>query len=323
MKIAVLIPVYNAEAYLRECLDSVLAEAQALRDEGGGHELTVFCCDDGSGDGSLSVLREYAGRTDRLRFVTQANAGVVCARNRLMDGLPAEIEAFGFLDSDDYIRPGMYRKLVEALVRTGADVAETQWDGPETVLDDMSVFLLRRTAPGRWINVINKLYRRRAVGAIRFREGLRFEEDFYFNFEVHQAIRGKVLVPGDFYYYRPNPASATSALNLRNYFDSASRRVRLSCGEFLKAGRVPQSLESAFRAELVKDAYRMCLRKNLKKNADAALRKELFFEAGEFFAKLETDYGLGADGLNAVQRLLRRCCLTRRYVAARAIAALT
>ena len=323
MKIAVLIPVYNAEVYLRECLDSVLAEAQALRDEGCGHELTVLCCDDGSTDGSQAILREYAGRTDGVRFVSQANAGVVRARNRLMDELPPEVEAFGFLDSDDYIRPGMYRKLVEALERTGADVAETQWDGPETVLDDMSVFLLRRTAPGRWINVINKLYRRRAVGSIRFREGLRFEEDFYFNFEVHQAIRSKVLVPGDFYYYRPNPASATSVLNLRNYFDSASRRVRLSCEEFLKAGRIPQSLESDFRAELVKDAYRMCLRKNLKKNADAALRRELYFEAGEFFASLETDYGLGADGLNALQRLLRRCCLTRRYGAARVIAALT
>ena len=155
MKLAILIPVYNAEKYLRECLDSVLAEGRSLLAE--GHRLDVFCCDDGSTDGSISILREYAGRCDNLHAVSQANAGVVRARNRLMDELPTEIEAFGFLDSDDYIRPGMYQKLVEALERTRADVAETQWDGPETVLDDMSVFLLRRTAPGRWINVINKL----------------------------------------------------------------------------------------------------------------------------------------------------------------------
>ena len=323
MKLAIQIPVYNAERFLRECLDSAIAEGQALQDEDVGTEVSVFCCDDGSNDGSLSILREYASHYGNVRYVSQPNAGVVSARNRLMDGLPADIDAFAFLDADDLIRPGMYRKLAEALERTNADVAETLWKGPETVLDDMSAFLLRRSAPGRWINVINKIYRRSAVGGIRFREGLRFEEDFFFNFEVHQAIRRKVLVPGNYYYYRPNPASATSVLNLRNYFDSASRRVRLSCEEFLKAGRIPQSLESDFRAELVKDAYRMCLRKNLKKNADAALRRELYFEAGEFFASLETDYGLGADGLNALQRLLRRCCLTRRYGAARVIAALT
>ena len=322
MKIAILIPVYNAEKYLRECLDSALAAGAELTRRG-RHSFEIRCRDDGSSDTSLAILQEYSIRYPGVYVETQANAGVSATRNRLMDELPDDVDAFVFLDSDDTVQPCMYAKLAEAMVRTGADVAETEWDGVETRLDNMSVFVLRRTAPGRWINVINKLYRRTAVGSIRFRAGLCFEEDLFFNFEVHQAIRRKVLVPGRYYYYRHNPDSATSVLNQRRYFDSTTRRIRLSCEEYLNAGRIPAALEQKFRRELAKDAYRMCLRKNLKKNRDSRLRRELFFAAGEFFRLLERDYGFRPDGLNPIQRLLYGCCRRGRYRAARCVAFLT
>ena len=321
MKLAILIPVYNAEKYLRECLDSALAAGKEVARAGHGFE--IVCCDDGSQDTSKAILQEYAIRHENVRFVDQANAGVSATRNRLMDELPSDVDAFAFLDSDDTIQPRMYAALAEAMERTGADVAETEWDGAETVIDDMSVFVLRCTAPGRWINVINKLYRRSAVGSIRFRAGLCFEEDLFFNFEVQQAIRRKVLVPGRFYYYRPNPGSATSVLNQRKYFDSTTRRIRLSLEEYLAKGRIPATLEPEFRREIAKDAYRMCLRKNLKKNQDSALRRELFFAAGDFFRALERDCGFRPDGLNPIQRLLYGCCRSGHYRAARCVACLT
>ena len=320
MKIAVLIPVFNAERHFRECLDSALAAgAEAERD---GHAVEIRCCDDGSQDGSAAILREYANRHSNVTFALQPNAGVSATRNRLMDELPSDIDAFAFLDSDDAVKPEMYTKLAEAMERTDADVAETEWDGDERVIDDMSLFLLKRTAPGRWINVINKLYRRSAVGTIRFREGLAFEEDLFFNFEAHQAIRRKVLVPGHCYFYRPNPESATSVLDQRKYFDSATRRIRLSCEEFLAKGRIPAAIEPEFRRELAKDAYRMCLRKNLKKNRDAALRRELFEEAGRFLVVLKRDFGIGDEGLNPIQRILYRCCCGGQGLTARCVACL-
>lgn len=322
MKVAVLIPVFNAEKYLRECLDSALVAGAELT-RAGGHGFEIVCCDDGSQDTSKTILQEYAIRYGNVRFVEQANGGVVTARNRLMDELPADVDAFAFLDSDDTVRPGMYVQLAEAMERTQADVAETEWDGEERVIDDMSPYLLKRTAPGQWINVINKLYRRAAVGKIRFRPGLCFEEDLFFNFEVHQAIRRKVLVPGHFYSYRPNPASATSTLNQRKYFDSTTRRIRLSLDEFLNAGRVPKILEPEFRRELAKDAYRMCLRKNLKKNRDPQLRRELFLAAGEFFRTIERDCGFSPDGLNLVQRIIYASCLSRLYAVSRLLSFLT
>lgn len=318
MKIAILMPVYNAEGFLRESLDSALAAGYRLERAGGAFE--IRCCDDGSADGSSRLLETYARQDSHVRFVVQTNAGVSAARNRLMDELPSDVEAFAFLDSDDTVRPEIYLTLAEALERTGADVAECEWKGEERVLDDMSVFLLRQTAPGRWINVINKLYRRAAVGSVRFRAGMAFEEDLLFNFELHQAIRRKVLVPGSFYYYRSNPASATHVLNARRYFESTSRRIRLSCEEFLAKGRIPPALEPAYRAELAKDAYRMCLKKNLKKTKDAALRRELFFAAGGFLSWLQTEHGLTPGGLNPLQRLAWRLCRARCYWLARVAA---
>jgi len=315
MRIAVLIPVYNAARFLPQCLDSVLAQKVP--------GLEIRCCDDGSTDASPDVLRDYATRCPDVRVVTQANAGVVAARNRLMDELPPDVDAFAFMDADDHIAPGMYAKLAEALERTGADVAECEWGGEERIIDDLSAYLLKGTAPGRWINVINKLYRRSAVGGIRFRLDLAFEEDYLFNYEVHAAIRRKVLVPGFFYTYRTNPDSANGRLDLSRYFDSASKRLRLSRDVFLKAGRIPQTLVTAFRRELAKDLYRMCLRKNLKKNADAALRRRLFAATGDLIREFEADGSIDVSGLNPVQRALLGACRGGHYTLGRFVSVLT
>ncbi len=334
MKLAILIPVYNAETYLGECLESVRTAGEAFlrapSPSGEPRAFGVFCRDDGSTDGSLALLQDYAEKrrgaaspfTD-FRVTTQANAGVVATRNRLMDDLPSDYDAFAFMDSDDFIAPEMYARLAEAFERTGADVAECEWDGEERVIGDMSIFCLRRTAPGKWINVINKIYRRSAVGAIRFRAGLAFEEDFFFNSEVNAAITRKVLVPGRFYTYRRNPTSATSTLDLRKYFDSTSRRIRLSLDVFLKAGRVPKALEADWLKELSKDAYRMCIRKNLKKNRNAVLRRQLFCEAGAFLARLECDDGFRPTGLNPIQSLLWRATRRGNFVLARLLVSFT
>lgn len=316
MKIAVLIPVYNVERYLRECLDSVLAARREFESQSSANQMLISCCDDGSSDESGAILREYAAKHERMQFVSQSNAGVVVARNRLMNDLPTDVDAFAFVDADDYVDSGIYAKLAEAFERTHADVAESEWDGEETLLEDMSVYLLRKTAPGQWINVYNKLYRRATVAEVRFRAGLCFEEDFFFNFEVHQKIHKKVLVPGRFYHHRHNPTSATNVLDQRHYFLSTTRRIRLSCEVFLATGRVPKEIESVYRADLTKDAYRMCLRKNLKKNRDATLRRQLFKEAGVFFAKLEHDFGIAVKGLNPMQRLIYHCCRSGNYAMA-------
>ena len=100
-------------------------------------------------------------------------------------------------------------------------------------------------------------------------------------------------------------------------------RIRLSCEVFLDAGRVPGPMVAEYRADLAKDAYRMCIRKNLKKNRNEAERRELFAQAGEAFARLEREHGFAPVGLNPMQRLVYSACRRGRYDMARMLVAFT
>ena len=91
-KITVIIPVYNAEQYLKECLDSVLRQSLA--------EIEVLCIDDGSSDGSAGILKEYADTDKRVCFLHQKNMGVAASRNRGIQTAKGKYVAF--MDADDY-----------------------------------------------------------------------------------------------------------------------------------------------------------------------------------------------------------------------------
>ena len=91
-KVSVIIPVYNVENYLRQCLDSVVN--QTLK------EIEIICVDDGSTDDSFDILQEYAEKDARIKVVKQKNQGVGFSRNK---GIKlANGEFVCFLDSDDY-----------------------------------------------------------------------------------------------------------------------------------------------------------------------------------------------------------------------------
>ena len=113
------------------------------------------------------------------------------------------------------------------------------------------------------------------------------------------------------------------AYNVESTLAATLERIRLSCAVFLDAGRVPKHLEAEYRADLAKDAYRMCIRKNLKKNRDEAERRELFLQAGEAFERLEREHGFAPVGLNPLQKLVYDACRRGRYGLARLLVALT
>lgn len=112
VRVSVIIPVYNIERHLRQCLDSVAA--QTLRD------MEIICVDDGSTDGSPAILAEYASRDSRFQVVTQPNGGPGAARNAGM-GL-AGGEYLIFLDSDDWFEANFLESMVGKAEETGADV---------------------------------------------------------------------------------------------------------------------------------------------------------------------------------------------------------
>ena len=333
MKIGVIIPAYNAERYAAECLDSLLAQTYA--------EWEAYIMDDGSTDNTLSILRDYAQRDARFRVWHQENKGLVGTMNALLDRLDTSIELIAFLDIDDFIHPQMFSSLCEVLNRTGSDVAEcsirhvsadataakTFSDclpaSSERLIDDMSIYWLHRTSPDGWINKQNKLYRRKAIGNLRFQPTLSYEDDYFFACEVNANISRKVKIDAELYAYRATPNSSTASIPFSKYVQATLERIRLSFAVFLNAGRVPKALEAGFRADLAKDAYRMCIRKNLKKNTDRRLRRELFALAGEAFKRLEKEHHFSPIGLNPIQKLVYKSCRSGHYLVARLLVAFT
>ena len=111
-KVSVIIPVYNTQPWLRECLDSVLC--QTLGD------FEVICVDDGSTDQSGSILQDYAAKDSRFHILSQSNKGQSAARNA---GLKvARGEYVYFLDSDDYIEPDLLETACQEMDSKNLDI---------------------------------------------------------------------------------------------------------------------------------------------------------------------------------------------------------
>lgn len=101
MKISVVVPVYNAEKYLKKCVESVIAQTYT--------DWEMILVDDGSKDASADIVDEYAGKDTRIRAIHQKNAGPGMARNAGIRNALGEYIVF--LDSDDMVTPDYFEKL--------------------------------------------------------------------------------------------------------------------------------------------------------------------------------------------------------------------
>ena len=185
-ELSIIVPVYRAEKFLDKCVESILS--QTLQD------LELILVDDGSPDNSLKLCHQWKGKDNRVRVIHQENAGVSAARNRGLE--IARGKYVGFVDSDDFVDPDMYRRMLEEA--RSADVVMCDFltvyaDGrkeqdtisllPESCTlahKDFYPELLREFAQ----SACRCLYRRSLIEdhEIRFPEGLLFSEDRVFNF---------------------------------------------------------------------------------------------------------------------------------------------
>lgn len=111
VKVSVIIPVYNVETYLRQCLDSVVNQTL--------EEIEIICVNDSSTDGSPAILEEYAAKDSRIQVITQPNAGAGAARNRGMDAATGQY--LSFLDADDFFELTMLEKAYTLAEQNQAD----------------------------------------------------------------------------------------------------------------------------------------------------------------------------------------------------------
>lgn len=168
MKFSIIIPCYKVEAYIRECLDSVLAQKI--------DSWEAICTDDGSPDGTGAILDEYAARDERIRVIHQQNAGLSAARNAALE--VAKGEWLLYLDSDDVLSPWAletYVKMMEKypqadILRAGmATSADGKWNWGPAEGDSVGMDVHDRvTMYGIDAYFVQMIFRRSVYGDIRF-----------------------------------------------------------------------------------------------------------------------------------------------------------
>ena len=217
--ISVLVPVYNVEKYLRQCLDALCA--QTLRD------LEVICINDGSTDGSFALLQEYAARDPRIVLVDKANSGYGASMNRGLE--VARGDYIGIVEPDDFPSTKMFKTLYGTAVKYGCDLVKSNFfeyrDGQDFPIANLHAFPYRKpfdpvenpgiicTVPSIWTG----LYSRRMLldNGVRFREtpGASFQ-DTSFVLKAWFASRRCVLVKKPLLHYRiDNPGSSVKTLD--------------------------------------------------------------------------------------------------------------
>lgn len=236
-KVSVIIPVYNVEKYLRECLDSVVN--QTLQD------IEIICINDGSTDNSLEILKEYAKRDERIDIIDSINKGVSTARNLGID--KSQGKYIIFVDSDDWLEPDCIAKAFDNITKTKADILcygfniidnlqkQKCWHfeiiknnclKPEYNIQALKPFLTY---------VWDKIYRAEFIkkNQIYFPENISTAEDGIFNLFCLYKKPKYIFLPQLFYNYRTNNKnSATNQLENVILSDSIAFKYIINSSQF-------------------------------------------------------------------------------------------
>lgn len=233
--ISVIVPVYKAEEYLDKCFRSIVEQTY--------QNLEIILVDDGSPGNSGAICDAWAEKDSRIVVIHKENGGTGQARNTALDRAKGEFIAF--LDCDDYISPDMYQHLY-SLMDEETDMAEC---GYTMVYDDGETFpeekeeitvCTAEEAMGWHIGdkilfnrelfrqiVWNKLYRRTAIGPIRFVDGMRSDDEF-FTYRIISSCRKLVHTSRRLHAYRQQQGSVMhQRYSLRNLEWIQAYRERL------------------------------------------------------------------------------------------------
>jgi glycosyltransferase involved in cell wall biosynthesis len=243
IKVSVIIPVYNAEKYLAECIESLLC--QTLK------ECEFIFVNDGSKDSSWEILERYKNLDSRIILIHQQNGGVSSARNKGLD--IASGEYVGFVDADDYVEKDMFQVLYEFTKEDDSDVGisnfEFELDGQIGITKYH--FPLNKTLSNSYIQeeiipyllktdnlnaIWNKIYKNIVLKErnVRFVEGMSLGEDALFNIKFFSKAKKARYVNYCGYHYREVPGSASRNILEKNYFQKAIATYQMEIPELKK-----------------------------------------------------------------------------------------
>lgn len=209
-KLSILIPVYNAEEYLKACLNSVLGQ------NGLNNDIEVLILNDGSTDGTLDIIQDYASHYDIVRFISRENRGIGPTRNELIDNATGNY--LWFIDADDWIENGSIAKVLNALNSNDIDCLMLSYQ-----VENQSGNIKRYIYNGDYPDGItltkaqiynNSVWSRIYKSEIVKDSGIRFGkycmgEDFDFTFRLIPTLKRSVCLADIVYHYVLRQHSAT------------------------------------------------------------------------------------------------------------------
>lgn len=221
-KVSVIVPVYNVERYLENCLNTLVN--QTLKD------IEIICINDGSKDNSFDILKEFASKDERIKIINKKNEGLSAARN---DGLKAaKGEYIGYVDSDDWVSQDFYEKLYVAAKSNNCEIAagnimrcgnkiekyKVNYKSEAVITDNIEK--LKAVKIPKYNYVWNKIYKRESLINLNlpFPAG-RFYEDMGWSIKVVYNLNGLVTVPDCAYFYRRNEYSIVSTKSPKHTAD--------------------------------------------------------------------------------------------------------
>lgn len=223
--VSVIVPVYNAEKYLEECIDSILK--QTLQN------IEIILVDDGSTDTSPAICDAYLDKDNRIKVLHKENGGLSSARNA---GLDAAIgDYFAFVDSDDIVDENMYKEMLQIahmqhvplVICSGYYFSDTHKDDMAPVSDDIEMLTSHEMISDKlWSDdsntllftlAWNKLFRRDFFEDIRFQDKILLHEDEEFSTRLYLPLYKLCIIRHSLYGYRKNENSLTyRAFSTRN-----------------------------------------------------------------------------------------------------------
>lgn len=229
--ISIIVPIYNVEQYLRECVDSILAQSY--------QNLEIILVDDGSPDRCGAICDEYAAADPRIKVIHKVNGGLSDARNAGLE--VATGDYIGFVDSDDWIAPDMFSYLLKGLEENEAEIAmcnvikfteKKYWDErvmPRRVYtgeEALDALFSDRMENYAW----NKLYKAALWQDIRFPVGKNFE-DILTTYKTFEKATRVVQLLGAKYYYRIR----TDSISGNRGFKNRQQIYQAICDRYIEA----------------------------------------------------------------------------------------
>ena len=242
--ISVIVPIYKVEAYLRPCVESILAQTY--------ENLEVILVDDGSPDGCPAICDEFAARDGRVRVIHKPNGGLSDARNAGLD--VARGEWIGFVDSDDTVDPDMFATLLETALREDAQVAvcnfyefddatgEVWWARgvkAAQTLDSRAALVLLMHDDELQNYAWNKLFARELWSGVRFPVGQKYE-DVNTTYKLVERARRVALIPLALYNYRVRQTGIVGSRTFDGELDCVRANMQ-RCEDVLP--RVPEAAQ--------------------------------------------------------------------------------